>query len=272
MSFGNRRSSFGARKNSPTAEVEPKKRKPFEGEGKITLVEYQKTNPDRVNIFIEDKYAFSVAAILAAEEKLKAGEHLSKERVAELQAADLYNKGLAAALQQLAARPRSEAEIRDYLRKRYPDISSETSSRVVERLRELDYLNDAKFAEFWVENRSAFAPRGRNLLKQELMKKRVPRDIIDAVIQAHLETQQEEADEEGDNGGVSVEESQALDMARKKARGYAAEDWSGFKRKLGGVLLRRGYDYGTTGRVTKQVWQELKGQGGDDEGDEDFEE
>ena len=270
MSFGNRRNSFGQRKARPTAEVETQKKKPFEGEGKVTLVEYQKTNPDRVNVFIEDEYAFSLAAILTAERRLKAGTYLTKEEVAELQSADLYNKGLAAALQQLAMRPRSEAEIKTYLRKRYPDSTSETIDRVVERLRELNYLNDASFAQFWVENRSAFAPRGRNLLKQELMKKRVPRDIIEAVIQAHLEAQQEEADETGENDGVTVEESQALDMARKKAHSYAAEDWPGFYRKLGGFLLRRGYDYGITGRVTKQVWQELKGQGGSDE-DEDAE-
>ena len=262
-SYQNKKSSFGSKR--PSLENKEKKRV-FEGAGKITRLEYQKTNPDRVNVFLDDQYAFSLAAILVADRQLRAGVELSRETVAELQTADFYNKELASALQQLASRPHSESEIQLYLKKKYPEAPAETSKQVIERLKELQYLNDASFAKFWVENRAAFSPRGRNLLKQELMKKRVPRDIIEAVIQTHLEAQQEEADEEGDNDGVSVEESQALEQARKKARSYAAEDWAGFYRKLGGFLLRRGYDYGITGRVTKQVWQELKNQSsGDDE-------
>lgn len=259
MAYPNKNRSFKSRKPS----LEPKERKKFSGSGTITAVEYQKTNPDRVNVFIEEEYAFSLAAILAAERKLKAGVHLTTQEAAELLSADIYNLGLATALQLLAMRPRSEAEVRIKLRRKYPDAEPETLTRVVERLRELEYLNDAKFAEFWVENRAAFAPRGRNLLKQELMKKGVPRDIIEAVIEAHLEAQQQEADEEQDDdseSGLTVEERQALEMARKKSKSYAAEDWPGFYRKLGGFLLRRGYDYGISGRVTKQVWQELKGQ------------
>ena len=69
---------------------------------------------------------------------------------------------------------------------------------------------------------------------------------------------QEEADEEGDNDGQSVEETQALEMARKKLHNYATEDWQGFYRKMGGFLQRRGYPFDITGKITKQVWQELK--------------
>ncbi len=251
------RKSFGSKKNSlETQEA----RQPYNGEGKVSRVEYQKTNPDRVNIFIEDEYAFSLAAILVAERRVKAGDYLKREDIAELQEADFYNKGLSAGLQQLAMRPHSEAEIKTFLRKKYPLATTETIEKVVDRLRELNYLNDASFAKFWVENRSAFSPRGRNLLKQELLQKRVPRDIIEAVIQSHMEEQQAESDEENDGDGPNVEENQALELARKKSRSYAAEDWPGFYRKMGGFLLRRGYDYGITGRVTKQIWQELKGQ------------
>jgi regulatory protein len=259
MTFGNKNRN----RNS-----ESSKRQKFTGGGKISAVEFQKNNPDRVNVYIAGQYAFSLAAILAAERRLKEGVELTAEDTAELQAADLYNKGLAAALQLLALRPRSQAEIQTYLRKRYPEIAAETVRTVVDRLKELNYLNDASFAAFWVENRSAFAPRGRHLLRQELMKKGVPRDIIDAAIAAQLDA---EAEDEAEEGSLKVEESQALEMARKKARSYAAEDWPGFYRKLGGFLLRRGYDYDITGRVSRQVWQELKGQSAGDEEEVYFE-
>jgi regulatory protein len=248
MAFGNKNRRGG---------TEARKPQKFTGGGKISAVEFQKNNPDRVNIYIEGQYAFSLAAILTAERKLKAGVELTAEETAELQAADLYNKGLATALQLLALRPRSQSEVQLHLKKRYPEAPADTIKAVVERLQELKYLDDASFAAFWVESRATFAPRGRHLLRQELMKKGVPRDIIDAAIEAQLDA---ESDEEGEEGGMKVEESQALEMARKKARSYAVEDWASFYRKLGGVLLRRGYDYEVTGRVTRQVWKELKGQ------------
>src|SRR3954469_7763718 len=106
-------------------DAEKRMRKKFTGEGKNTLVEYQKTHPDRVNIHIEEEYAFSITAILAAERKLRAGLYLTAAEADEIQAADLYHRGLAAGLQLLALRPRSEAELRDYLRRRYPDATPE---------------------------------------------------------------------------------------------------------------------------------------------------
>jgi regulatory protein len=248
--------------------AEKRMRKRFTGEGKITLVEYQKTHPDRVNIHIDDEYAFAITAILAAERKLRAGVFLSAADADEIQSADLYNRGLAAGLQLLALRPRSEAELRDALRRRYPDATPDTLTRILERLKELNYLNDTSFAKFWVENRMAFSPRGRNLLKQELLQKRVSREIIDTVITEHLEALQEEADQNGETDGQPVEETQALEQARKKARSYAAEAWPDFYRKLGGFLQRRGYGFDITGKVTRQVWAELKGQDSGDDDDE----
>lgn len=243
--------------------------KRFTGGGKITAIEYQATNTERVNIFIDDEYAFSLSANLTVERRLQKGLTLSAEQTDELQTADLYNRGLSAALGQLATRPRSATEISQYLRKKYPDAPPETAQRVIARLTELNYLNDESFARLWVENRASFAPRGRNLLKQELMRKGVAKDIIEATISAYLEERQEEADAESEDGeALPVEEAQALEAARKKARSYAAEDWNGFYRKLGGFLLRRGYDYPTTGRVVKQVWRELKEGVADDEADD----
>jgi len=59
-----------------------------------------------------------------------------------------------------------------------------------------------------------------------------------------------------------------LEQARKKARSYAAEAWPDFYRKLGGFLQRRGYGFDITGKVTRQVWAELKGQDNGEDDDE----
>jgi regulatory protein len=136
------------------------------------------------------------------------------------------------------------------LRQRFPALTPEVLDKVLTRLQELGYLDDAKFAEFWVENRASFAPRGKLLIKQELAKKGVTREVIQEALEKHLPTENEQ--------GESLEEEQALAAARKKAATLKAEDWQSFYRKLGGFLQRRGYDFEVTNRITKQLWRELK--------------
>lgn len=84
----------------------------------------------------------------------------------------------------LALRERSEKEIQNYLQKkveRYylPDEQqTQVVSAVVNRLKELDLLNDKRFIEWWVDQRSYFKPRGTYLLRQELQQKGANKDEV----------------------------------------------------------------------------------------------
>jgi regulatory protein len=227
-----------------------KKDKLFQGAGKITALQFQKHNSERVSVFINGDYAFSLSAMLVVENRLKVNSELDQATISQLQAADVYHLGLAAAFDLIALRPRSQNELQNRLRQRFPAVTPEVLEKIMSRLTELGYLDDAKFAEFWVENRANFSPRGKLLIKQELAKKGVSREYIQEALEKHLPTENEE--------GENLEEEQALIIARKKAATLKAEDWQGFYRKLGGLLQRRGYDFEITNRVTKQVWKEIK--------------
>jgi regulatory protein len=249
------------------------KREKFVGGGKISSIEYQKTNAERVNIYLDDEYAFSVSDIVAAEYHLRAGLVINDTEVEEMQVSDQYNLQLAAAINFISLRPRSVAEVRTRLKRNYPDAVPAATNRVIERLTELKYLNDTEFVRFWIEGRNASAPRGRHLLRQELLQKGVAKALVEEALTQYLDVtptpdpfQTEPLEAPADSR--TVEEQQALELARRKASSYAGEDWAGFYRKLGGFMLRRGYDYGITGRVVKAVWRELK----DEAPGEDFEE
>ena len=85
----------------------------------------------------------------------------------------------------LAVRPRSIAETRKRLSHLgYPDALVE---RAVERLMEMDYLDDTTFARAWVEGRDRARPRGEMALRRELTLKGVPRDVIDDVLVARVQ-------------------------------------------------------------------------------------
>jgi len=82
----------------------------------------------------------------------------------------------------LAVRPRSVAETRGRLSQLgYPPVLCD---QVVERLVSLGYLDDVAFSRAWVESRDRARPRGSLALRQELLRKGVPRAIIDGALDA----------------------------------------------------------------------------------------
>lgn len=80
-------------------------------------------------------------------------------------------KLLSRALNSLSSRPRSIAEIRQ-----------RGLEAVIPKLIELDLLDDQKFAEWWVDQRRTFRPRGNIALKTELIQKGIDREIIASVL------------------------------------------------------------------------------------------
>lgn len=74
------------------------------------------------------------------------------------------------AIRSLLHRRQSEHQIREKLAKRFPDADPEP---VIERLKELNYLNDQVLSEAWVNYRSITSPRGKYVLQRELRQKGV---------------------------------------------------------------------------------------------------
>ena len=202
----------------------------------ITDIETQKRGRERVSIFLDGRFAFSVGRGVVEEHGLHPGQVLSDSRVEELAAADLFGKCLNAALRLLSYRPRSEAEIRTRLSRRF---NGETIEGVILQLRERQMIDDVAFAAFWREARDSFSPRGTLLLKVELRNKGIDPELIDKVLD-----------------GIDDEES-AYRAAQKRGRTLAKEDYETFRRKLGAFLRRRGFSYGVVNRTTERLWQEL---------------
>lgn len=100
----------------------------------------------------------------------------------------------------LAIRNRSEKEVRDYLLKKLQKYQSSSRSieivdEIINHLKEERLINDRKFIEWWVEQRSTFKPKGVYALKQELLQKGINKDIIDQYFQNHPQNESQLAEE-----------------------------------------------------------------------------
>jgi regulatory protein len=203
---------------------------------KITAIEVQKKNPNRVSISLDDQFAFGLSRIVAA--WLKVGQVLSDEKIAELQSADAREVAFQKAMRFLGYRPRSVQEVRENLQKH--EIPEAVIEEVLKRLQETGLLNDQQFAQAWVENRSTFRPRSRRALAVELRRKGLEDEVVENVL----------------SEGVD-EEALALEAARKYARKVEGLQWPDFRQKLGGFLGRRGFSYAVIMPALRQVWNEL---------------
>ncbi|HEU0168619.1 MAG TPA: regulatory protein RecX [Chloroflexota bacterium] len=151
------------------------------------------------------------------------------ERQREWDADSLYAYGL----RLLTYRPRSEREVRQRFGQR--GAPAELVDAVVERLREVGLVDDAAFAQAWVDSRRRASPRGDRLLRAELAGKGVARQVV--------------ADTLEESGADPLALAQAA--AAKKARSLVGQPEPAFRRKLMDFLLRRGFDYDVAGQVVR---------------------
>ena len=87
-----------------------------------------------------------------------------------------YNK----ALKFLSYRPRSEKEIRGKLKRK--KASEEIINKIIQRLKENNFINDEEFVKWWIEQRTTFKPRSLKLIKIELRQKGVDKELIEETI------------------------------------------------------------------------------------------
>ena len=205
--------------------------------GTITALVVQQRNTDRVNVYLDGKFAFGLAAIEAV--RLKRGQVLSDADIERLQAADDVERAHEKALHFLSNRPRSEWEVRQNLQK--AGYEAAAIERVLERLRGVGLVDDVAFARYWLDNRAQFRPKGALALRQELRRKGVAREVIDAVL-----TESEHADD-----------AAALHAALAQADRYRRLPRPEFAQKLGAYLARRGFDYETVREAVNAAWQHL---------------
>lgn len=217
-------------------------------------------NENRVNIFINDKYDFSLDIAQVVDYKIKVGKKLEEAELSKLRQASEFGKLYQRALEKTLSRPHSVKEIRDYLRnkrrkretenkmaienrkkdkdlirkyklktKEQPIFSDEDIEKIIKMLMDRNYLNDQKFAKCFVENRNQKKGESIKKLKLELSKKGIDQSIIDQAL-ANSDRNDEE---------------EIRKIITKKARRYDAE-------KLINYLMRQGFDY----QLSKDLVQE----------------
>jgi len=203
--------------------------------GTITALKVQKRNKNRVNVYLDERYSFSLADHLAV--PLRRGQFLGDEEIARLKEEDEYHQVYKRAVRLIDHRPRSIAEVRRRMERQ--DIVPDLVEKVIGQLTAVGLLDDVEFARLWVENRETFRPRSHQMLRYELRQKGLDEKTITQAL--------ERVDEE----------QSAHRLALERGRRLSHLDWSAFRQKLTGYLARRGYPYDIIRRAVREAWQSL---------------
>lgn len=203
---------------------------------KITSISAQAKNPDRVNVSVDGKYRFSLDIYQVVELGVKIGKEYSEEELTALENESQFGKLYARALEYCLMRPHSSREVRDYLWrktratkyksrageiKERAGVNEDITERIFNRLVERDYVNDEKFARWWIENRNVKKGTSLRRLEMELRAKGVDAKIIADQLRSSARSEEDELKKV---------------IAKKQAR---YDDQQKFKQ----YLMRQGFSY-----------------------------
>lgn len=130
----------------------------------------------------------------------------------------------------LKFRSRTHKEVEDYLNNKIKTThwSSDNVKQVLKYLIELDFINDKKFIEQFVEQRKLLKPKGKKILIQELHRHGIDKQLINDYFSEY------KADEE----------KIAQEILKRRWSRYINYNRQKRYEKAAGFLARRGFDFG----------------------------
>lgn len=136
--------------------------------GKITEIKTQVKSKERVSIFIDGAYHFSVHMDVLMTYGLSVGTEITEVLLEKIQSEDELKKAYAKGIDIVSRHLRTEKEVRDKLKEK--DYASLTIDRTIEKLKEYGYVNDETFLENYLSfKQDQMGPRK---LKYDLIQQR----------------------------------------------------------------------------------------------------
>lgn len=199
---------------------------------KITNIEVQKNNKDRVNIYIDNEYSTSCNIEVVYSNNLKKNIHIDLDELASIIDADEYIRAKNAALRLIERSCKSEKEVMDKLKTK--GYSDNIIKKAMDFLRQYSFVDDEKYVTLFIKEKC-----------ESTSKKKIRYVLINKGINAEL------IDEKLAGIDSTVEENTAFKLGEKKYKSICGSCTDSKKayNKLGAFL----YGCGFTGEAVKEA-------------------
>ncbi len=197
---------------------------------KVTNLKQQVKNPNRVSVFVDGKYSFSLSLDEVVKYKIINEQDITKNDEKKFKKISEDGKLRARSLEWLLNRPHSTREFKDYLYRKKAD--AELLESLVREFTEKGYLDDVKFAE-WFIDLQARRNKSRRAIRAELLKKGVSGEQLEEVLAKN-----------------DIDETRALvELVAKKQK---LSRYKNDSQKLKQYLVRQGFSYEMINRILKK--------------------
>lgn len=202
----------------------------------ITAIKPQK-NKKRVNVYFDDKFGFGLDLETFVKLGLKTEQELTDTQVGKIVKEAEFQKIYDKLLRFSTLRPRSEKELKGWLKKYKVHLSLHKG--LFNRLKHLDLLNDNNFAKWWVEQRVSFRPTTKKVLSYELAAKGIVKNTIEDVLSK-----------------VEIdEEKNAKSLLKKKAYRWQKLPKLEKRKKMSEFLARKGFGWGSIKKAIDDIFK-----------------
>ncbi len=191
----------------------------------ITKIEIQKRNKNRINLYINDEFAFACSAELVYTHSITKGKSIDADYLNEIVKEDNYIKCKSSALKVIERTYKTESQLTSKLFEKGYD--EKTVSMTVEFLKQYSFIDDEKYIQMYIKDKLKI--NGRNKIKYDLIRKGIIEQKIDEKLVCI------------DN---SIERQVAFELAEKKYKLLSKNenDYRKLRKKVGEFLIRKGYN------------------------------
>ncbi len=199
---------------------------------KITKLVSQRRDPNRVNMYIDEKFFCGLSLDNVAKFGIYVGKDLSDEDLENILFEELKSRFFQRAMNYISRSIKTEFQVIRYLKNLsfkkkgewYTDISNENLESIIEltvkKLKEYGYIDDEEFAQQFIQSRIKNKPRGKLILQSELMSKGVEanlaREKVEELVEDEYDMLKRIYLKKYGNEKMDLSDSKKIDFLRRK--------------------------------------------------------
>ena len=208
---------------------------------KITAIEVQKNNKDKVNVFIDNDCAFSCHSEIVYKEGLKIGKCIEDHKLLDIAHKEEFTKAKSLSLKALERGLKTEEQIKKKLKDK--GYEEEVIEKAIAFLKNYDFLDDNRYAKLYIKDK--IKANGESKIRYELIKKGICKNIID---KAFLDIEKSTIDEAVRKVALKKYNSIRKNNIEEKK----------MKEKLFRYLVGKGYDFSNANKAIKEIFENFK--------------
>lgn len=146
----------------------------------ITSVEKNRKNKDRLSVYIDGRFSFTISEEDYISLNLYEQSEISEETLEYIKDTLNVREARAKAVRYLSLKLRTEKEVREKLLNEGYD--PDCTTKVIDELKAIGYINNKLYAQKYLYDRSKLKPASRRMMRLELLSRGIEEETADEVL------------------------------------------------------------------------------------------